>query len=67
MNEENIIKTGTTTVGIVCKDAVILAADRRATAGYLIAHKKTQKIHLLNDYIAVTMAGTASDAQYLVK
>jgi proteasome beta subunit len=67
MNDENIIKTGTTTVGIVCKDAVILAADRRATAGYLIAHKKTQKIHSITDNIAVTMAGTASDAQLLIK
>jgi proteasome beta subunit len=67
MNDEKIMKTGTTTVGIVCKDAVILAADRRATAGYLIAHKKTQKIHNLTDYVAVTMAGTASDAQFVVK
>ena len=64
--EENI-KKGTTTIGIVCKDGVILAADRRATAGGMIVGKKTEKIQLINDNVAVTMAGTVSDAQLLVK
>jgi proteasome beta subunit len=64
--EENI-KKGTTTVGIVCKDGVILAADRRATAGGMIVGKKTEKVQLINDDVAVTMAGTVSDAQLLVK
>jgi len=67
MESENVIKTGTTTVGIVCKDGIVLAADKRATAGYLIASKKTEKIHQISENIAVTMAGTASDAQLLVK
>jgi len=66
-DNENIMKTGTTTMGIFCKDGIVLAADKRATAGYLIAHKKTEKIHRITDQIAVTMAGTASDAQLLVK
>ena len=61
------IKKGTTTVGIVCKDAVILAADRRATAGTLIVDKKAQKVHTIGDNIAVTLAGGVSDAQLLVK
>ncbi|OIO65651.1 proteasome subunit beta [Candidatus Woesearchaeota archaeon CG_4_10_14_0_2_um_filter_57_5] len=65
--ESNVLKTGTTTVGIVCKDGIILAADRRATAGTLIASKKTEKVHAIADNIAVTMAGTASDAQMLIK
>ncbi len=67
VDNENIMKTGTTTMGIFCKDGIVLAADKRATAGYLIAHKKTEKIHKLTDEIAVTMAGTASDAQLLIK
>lgn len=67
MDEEKVMKTGTTTVGIVCKDGLVLAADKRATAGYLIADKTTQKIYLITDNIAVTIAGTASDAQLLVK
>jgi len=67
MTEENVIKTGTTTVGLVCKEGIVLAADKRATSGYLIADKKTDKIYAITDNIAVTMAGTASDAQLLIK
>jgi proteasome beta subunit len=66
-NEENIMKTGTTTIGIVFKEGIILAADKRATAGTLIAQKDTQKINNVTSNIAVTMAGTASDGQLLIK
>ncbi len=66
-SDNNYMKTGTTTVGIVCKDGIVLAADKRATAGYLVADKKTQKIEQITDNIAVTMAGTVSDAQLLLK
>ena len=66
MDHETQLQKGTTTVGIVCKDAVILAADKRATAGFVV-NKHTQKIHKVNDRIAVTMAGLESDAQLLVK
>ena len=65
MNET--LKTGTTTVGIVCKDCVILAADKRATAGNLIAMKKTVKVHQIAPRIAVTTAGSVSDIQLLLK
>ncbi len=61
------LKTGTTTVGIVCKDGIVLAADKRATSGYLIAHKKFDKIMPVTDNISVTVAGTVSDVQLLVK
>ena len=64
---ENIVKTGTTTLAIRFKDGIIVAADKRATAGHLIAQKDTQKIHNITKNIAVTMAGTASDGQLLVK
>ena len=63
----DILKTGTTTVGIVCKDGIVLAADKRATAGYLIAQSDVQKIENLTDNIAVTMAGTVSDAQLVIR
>ena len=66
--EANILQTGTTTVGIVCKDGIILAADRRATlGGRIIVEKKTEKIVQINDDIAVTTAGSVSDVQLLVK
>lgn len=64
---EEQLKTGTTTVGIVCKDGVVLAADKRATAGNMIVDKRAEKVHILNDDFAVTIAGTVSDAQLLIK
>ncbi len=60
-------KTGTTTVGIKTKDAVVLGADMRATMGYFIANKETEKINKLNDRMALTMAGSVGDAQRLVR
>lgn len=60
-------KTGTTTIGIVCKDGIVLAADKRATSGYLIAWKKFDKIVQITDNVAVTVAGTVSDVQLLTK
>jgi len=51
----------------VCKDGIVLAADKRATAGYLIAQSDVQKIENLTDNIAVTMAGTVSDAQLVIR
>lgn len=63
---EEQLKTGTTTVGIVCKDGIILAADKRATAGY-IANKKEHKIIQVAEKMAVTIAGLVSDAQLLSK
>lgn len=61
------LKTGTTTIGMVCKDGLVLAADKRATSGYLIAWKKFDKIISITDNIAVTVAGTVSDVQLLTK
>ena len=65
--KENVLKTGTTTIGIVCKDGIVLAADKRATMGNIIADKKAQKIHQISDNVAMTIAGTVSDAQLLIK
>jgi len=67
MKNDQIKKTGTTTVGLVCKDGVILASDRRATMGYYIANKKTPKIHMISDRIGMTIAGGVGDAQTLVR
>ena len=56
---------GTTTVGLVVRDAVILAADKRASAGYYIAHKTVRKIVKIDDHIAMTISGLVADAQML--
>ena len=65
--EKDIIKTGTTTVGIVCREGIVLAADKRATAGYLLVNRKEEKIIQISDNLAVTTAGIVSDVQLLVK
>ncbi len=67
MEKNEILKTGTTTVGILAKDAVILAADKRATMGYMVANKHVEKIVKISDYIAMTTAGSVGDAQTLAR
>ncbi|MEM1547379.1 MAG: archaeal proteasome endopeptidase complex subunit beta [Candidatus Methanomethylicia archaeon] len=64
---QNMILKGTTTVGVVCEDGIILAADKRATAGYYIASKRVKKIFKIDDYIAGTMAGGVADAQHFLE
>ncbi len=66
MNEESYQKTGTTTIAIKCKEGIVLAADKRAGAG-IIVDKRAQKIYKITDYMALTMAGVASDAQLITK
>jgi proteasome beta subunit len=61
------VTTGTTTVGIKCKDAIILAADTRATAGHLIVDKNVAKVVPVTEQIAVTTSGSVSDLQLLLK
>lgn len=64
---EEQLKTGTTTVAIKCKDGIVLAADMRATAGHMIADKRAEKVHIISDDFALTIAGGVSDAQLLIK
>ncbi|RFA97458.1 archaeal proteasome endopeptidase complex subunit beta [Pyrobaculum aerophilum] len=53
----------TTTVGIAVKDGVVLATDKRVTAGYYIAHKRGEKIWKIDDHVAATMSGGVADLQ----
>lgn len=61
------LKTGTTTVGIVCKDCVVLGAESKSTMGWLIAGKEVQKIHQIDDKVALTISGGVGDAQALIR
>jgi proteasome beta subunit len=63
----DVVKTGTTTLAMMFKEGIVLAADRRATAGSFIAYKKTEKVIAINEYMALTTAGSVSDIQLLVK
>ncbi len=67
MDEHRIekLKTGTTTVGLICNGAVVLGAERKATMGYLVASKYTHKILPVDEHIAMTIAGLVGDAQAL--
>ena len=66
MDKENE-KHGTTTVGLMCSDGVILASESRATMGNLIANKNAQKIYPIQNHIGITTAGSVADAQMLVR
>jgi 20S proteasome subunit beta 2 len=70
LNEQADIKTptamksGTTICGVVCKDAVVLAADTRATEGPIVADKNCQKLHFIADNVYCAGAGTAADLEH---
>jgi len=59
-------KTGTTTVGLVVKDAVLLGTDKRASMGYFVASKTAEKLHMIQEHLYMTIAGGVADAQYLI-
>lgn len=63
--EEVNKKTGTTILGMVCKDGVIIATERRATMGTLIAHKTTKKLYKIDEHMALATAGLVGDLQSL--
>lgn len=65
MSEE--VKTGTTILGLVCKDGVVIATERRATMGTLIAHKATKKLYKIDDHLALATAGLVGDLQILAR
>lgn len=56
-------KTGTTIVGLVFQDGVILGADTRATEGPIVCDKNCEKIHYMAPNIYCCGAGTAADTE----
>src|SRR5919106_2602960 len=67
MDGTKVLKTGTTTVGLVTKDGVVMGADMRATMGHLISHKETQKLFKIDEHMGLTIAGLVGDAQVLAR
>ncbi|MGC8567672.1 MAG: archaeal proteasome endopeptidase complex subunit beta [Candidatus Micrarchaeia archaeon] len=63
---EKILK-GTTTVGIICSDGVVIGADSRATMGTFIASKETKKVFKIDENLGMTVAGGVGDAQELIR
>lgn len=68
MDESSLkkIMSGTTTVGIIVKDGVIIGTESQATAGYTVATKQAQKLFKINDYAAATISGGVADCQYVI-
>jgi len=58
---------GTTTIGLVFADGVVLATEKRATMGYMIASRKAKKVYQVADRIGMTTAGGVGDAQQLAR
>jgi len=58
---------GTTVLALTYGDGVLIAGDRRATMGNLIAQRDLEKVHPADDYTAVAFAGTVGLALDMVK
>lgn len=70
--KKHVHKTGTTTVGIVCSDGIVLAGDRKVTLGsgdtvVYVATKEEDKVIPVTDNIIVSTAGNFSDLQRIIK
>jgi proteasome beta subunit len=58
---------GATTVGVVCKDGVVLAAERRVSYGYFVMSKTGKKVFKISDKIGAACAGIVADMQILTR
>lgn len=58
---------GTTTVGVICNDGVVLGADSRATMDTFLASNEMIKVYKIDDGLGITVAGGVGDAEYIVK
>ncbi len=61
------VPVGTTILALVYDGGVVIAGDRRATAGYQIADRRIEKVFPADDYSAVAIAGAAGPAIDMVK
>ena len=58
---------GATTIGLVCKDGVVLASERRVSYGYFVMSKSGKKVFQITDNIGAACAGLVADMQILTK
>jgi len=66
--KKNILQTGTTIIGIVCKDGIVMAGDRQVTGGErIVMQKNFRKVTKINDYLVVSWTGGVADALMLSK
>lgn len=58
---------GATTIGVVCKDGVVLASEKRVSYGYMVLSKTGKKVFHITDTIGAACAGLVADMQILVR
>jgi proteasome beta subunit len=61
------VKKGTTTVGIIGKEFVVMGAEQKSTMGYMVDSKVAQKIYQLDDHVGLTIAGSVGDALAMIR
>jgi proteasome alpha subunit len=59
------VRQGSTAIGMVCRDGVLLVSDKRIVDKLIVA-ESLEKIWQVDDHIAITAAGILSDARVLV-
>jgi len=58
---------GATTIGVVCRDGVILASEKRVSFGYLVISKGGKKVFKITGQIGAACAGLVGDMQILAR
>ena len=61
------VPQGTTVLGLRFADGIVMAGDRRATAGYTVADAKMRKVFAADDFSAIAIAGAAGQAVETVR
>ena len=67
LQREAFFMPGATTVGLVCSDGVVLAAEKRVSYGYYVLSKAGKKVFRITDRIGAACAGMVADMQILVR
>ncbi len=62
---EKTVRLGSTSIGLICRDGVVIVADRRIR-DKLIAPESANKIFEIDEHVMATAAGILSDARMLV-
>jgi len=67
MAEEMMRLPGATTIGMICRDGVILASEKRVSYGYFVLSKAGKKVFKITDSVGAACAGLVSDMQMLIR
>ena len=64
---QNMAAVGATALGLICKDGVVLASEKRVAYGYTILSKAGKKVFKITEHLGISCAGLVSDMQLLAK